>query len=212
LASCVAGNVRWLVHGAAQGGQVTRVQGEEAPSPPIELAMGLPAALDREDPARDGIMLHCDPNVLTLYARDTEATLRRARCDARACSVGEPIANDVAGFTATQASTGEVVATTGLRRQGIAVHRLDANGAPAAPPVAPAPCWDPTGGMCGQPTLVVAGKRLLLGARDGSDLLTLESKDGGASWQRMSGLEIGTAVRTDAHSVMQQHRIRKGLD
>ena len=188
------------------------MQGEEAPNAPATLTMGLPIALDEEDPARDGVALHCQPDAVTVFARDSDGSLRRARCTADACAVGEPIASDIAGFAITQTQGGEVVATTGLTRTGIAVYRLDAQGNVTAPPVAPAPCWDPTGGMCGQPTLVFAGKRLLLAARDGADLLTLESNDGGASWQRMSGLEIGTAVRTDTHSVMQQHRIRQGLD
>ena len=66
--------------------------------------------------------------------------------------------------------------------------------------------------MCGQPTLVTDGSRLLLCAREGSDLLALESEDGGRAWKPLSGLKVSTAINTDVNAAMEQHRKRKGLD
>ena len=66
--------------------------------------------------------------------------------------------------------------------------------------------------MCGQPTLVADSGRLLLCARDGSDLLAIESEDAGRTWKSMSGLQVSNAAPTDADAPMRQHRLRKGLD
>ena len=66
--------------------------------------------------------------------------------------------------------------------------------------------------MCGQPTLVADSGRLLLVGRDGTDLLAIESNDGGEHWLPMSGLKVDHAINTDPSAPMNQHRLRKGLE
>ncbi len=52
---------------------------------------------------------------------------------------------------------------------------------------APAACTSDEGGFCGPAVLGARGGRLALGARDGSDLWVIETRDG-ASWQPLAGL------------------------
>lgn len=56
------------------------------------------------------------------------------------------------------------------------------------PPIFPAACWDDGTGFCGEPYLDARNGRILLGARDGGDLLVVESTDAGTTWREMSGL------------------------
>jgi hypothetical protein len=53
---------------------------------------------------------------------------------------------------------------------------------------------------------------VLLCGRDGSDLLAIESADGGHHWTAMSGLQGQGGANADPNAPMRQHRIRKGLD
>ena len=55
-------------------------------------------------------------------------------------------------------------------------------------------------------------RALLLCGRDGSDLLAIESDDGGRHWKTMSGLQGQGGVNADPDAPMRQHRLRKGLD
>jgi hypothetical protein len=123
-----------------------------------------------------------------------------------------PLATHVASFDAVRASGDAVLAYSMIEEPQLRVARLSASGQVRGPATTPAACWDPTGGMCGQPTLAADSGRLLLGARDGTDLLVLESDDGGTRWKPLSGLKIGSATSTDARSPMDQHRLRKGIE
>jgi hypothetical protein len=42
--------------------------------------------------------------------------------------------------------------------------------------------------MCGVPVLARLGSRIVLGAREGTDLLALESPDEGATWEPLRGI------------------------
>jgi hypothetical protein len=52
----------------------------------------------------------------------------------------------------------------------------------------PAVCWTDARGLCSTPTLASIGERVLLGAREGTDLRVLESADAGLTWAPMKGL------------------------
>jgi hypothetical protein len=75
---------------------------------------------------------------------------------------------------------------------------------------APYACWDPPAGLCGRPTLAVLGSRVLLAAREGSDLLVLESSDQGKAFAPLESL-LGDAPTGSTSQPMDQHRLRKGL-
>lgn len=94
----------------------------------------------------------------------------------------------------------------------IRVLRLDEHGAPLAAPSVVASCWDPLGGMCGVPSLIGDKERVVLLARDGPDLLALETGNEGYSFSSLSGFGASRANARDAIAPLQQHRQRKGID
>jgi hypothetical protein len=71
----------------------------------------------------------------------------------------------------------------------IRLQTLDVRGQLLGTERVPAACWAPRGGLCGTPTLQRVGQRLLLGAREGTDLMLLESADLGESWEPLRGLK-----------------------
>ena len=66
--------------------------------------------------------------------------------------------------------------------------------------------------MCGIPSLIADPHRLVLTARDRSDLLALESTDGGVSFTTLSGLVGAAKIEQSTTSPLKQHRVRKGLE
>jgi hypothetical protein len=71
----------------------------------------------------------------------------------------------------------------------IYTRSVDLRGVPTSPQQTPSTCWLPRSGMCGAPTLARLGQRVVLAARDGTDLAALESPDLGHSWQPLHGAE-----------------------
>jgi hypothetical protein len=179
---------------------------------PLALQLGSPITPD--DPGSDRVRVLCGDGGTQLVLVTGNGELLALRCDDARCAPGSstPIATHVVGFDAVRTATGTVVAYSQAEEPQLRVVRLDAAGKPQAAAHTPAACWDPAGGMCGKPTLAADSGRLLLCARDGSDLLVLESDDGGGRWKPMSGLKIGSATSTDASSPMDQHRLRKGIE
>jgi hypothetical protein len=94
----------------------------------------------------------------------------------------------------------------------VRVLRVDRTGAPLAAPLAPAACFEPPNGMCGTPSLVADAQRIVLVARDRSDLLALESTDGAKSFVTLSGLAGTGTIEQSTTSPLEQHRKRKGID
>ena len=178
--------------------------------PPTALPLG--PVLPRDDARRDRVRMQCGPAGVTLMALPENRGLFALRCTRDACVRGPVVATEVVTFDAAHSGDGLIVAYTRRGEPQIAVLRADAKGAPIGPPQTPAPCWDPEGGLCGQPTLTVAEDRVLLCARENADLLALESNDGGLRWQPLPGLQRGSAISTDPNAPLQQHRRRKGLE
>lgn len=54
-------------------------------------------------------------------------------------------------------------------------------------PIVPAPCWSESGGLCAPMVMTSRNGRVVLGGRDGQDLLVVETQDGGR-WRRLVGL------------------------
>jgi hypothetical protein len=71
----------------------------------------------------------------------------------------------------------------------IQLRELDLSGASRGEPRIVSACWAPLGGLCGTPLLDRVGSRVLLGAREATDLLMLESPDEGAHWEPLRGLK-----------------------
>jgi hypothetical protein len=122
------------------------------------------------------------------------------------------LAAGVSSFTALHGANGSVIAL-GAPLEAVRVLRLDAHAKPLGAPHIPSACFEPTSGLCGTPRLVADAQRMILTARDRSDLLALESTDGGKSWSTLSGL-AGAAATIDQSttSPLEQHRARKGMD
>jgi hypothetical protein len=212
--ACSAGSARWVAFGTESELALARVHAQVEPSTPLPAsAFDIGALVPRDESGRDRVRVLCEAERATLVVLARDRTLQVLRCDPDSCVRTFVLARGVTGFDA--ALTADDVAVLAYARSDqpqVTVVRVDAGGAVLGDAQTPAPCWDPTGGMCGQPTLVAAPGRLLLCARDGSDLVALESPDGGQRWRPLSGLKVSNAISTDAHAPMQQHRIRKGLD
>jgi len=58
----------------------------------------------------------------------------------------------------------------------------------AVPEGSPVPCFDRRGGFCGQPRLATDASRIVAVVREGTDVLALETVDGGRSFQPARGL------------------------
>jgi len=213
IEACEAAGARVIAFGGESELSVVRVPAQGAAStllPASGYALG--PLLPRDEDLRDRVRLSCEGERALLMLLTSGRELFALRCDASSCAQGAALARDVTAFDAVLAGEHTIVAFARANQPQLGVLRLDARGAPLGKPATPAPCWDPSGGMCGQPTLATAPGRLILSARDGSDLLALESQDGGQRWHPLRGLKVGSAISTDVSAPMQQHRIRKGLD
>ncbi|MGD8860429.1 MAG: hypothetical protein PVI30_10475 [Myxococcales bacterium] len=210
-AACRAGEVRWVVMGTDRALALARLAEDTIRALPAQtIALGDP--LHPSDPDKDRVRLLCEPERATLVALDAEGALSSLHCTPGTCTRGADGPTGVAAFDA--ATLGEVVlvAHSGKQDPVIQVARLDPDGARLGSAAVRAACWDPSGGMCGAPTLLVDGKRVVLASRDRSDLLAIESVDGAESWRTLGGLKVGSAINTDVSAPMDQHRLRKGLD
>jgi hypothetical protein len=212
--ACQAQGARWIAFGSDSELALARIAADGAASTPLSATpLDLGPLLPRDEARRDRVRLLCEAERATLVVLARDHTLRALRCDPAGCAQSAALVGSVTAFDAAIApGDSAVLAYARSDQPQVTVVRLDARAVPHGPPHTPAPCWDPQGGMCGQPTLVVAPSRLLLCARDGSDLVALESHDGGQRWKPLGGLKVGTAISTDVNAPMQQHRIRKGLD
>jgi hypothetical protein len=213
IEACEAHGVRWFAYGTDAELALSRIEPGDEPTRPLPAAaLDLGVLLPRDEQRRDRVRVLCAAERATVVVLARDRTLRALRCDRTACAHGPVLAGGVTAFDAVVTGDTTVVAYTRSDQPQVTVVRLDAKAAPLEPAHTPAPCWDPQGGMCGQPTLVTAPSRLLLCARDGSDLVALESQDGGRHWKPLGGLQVDSAISSDVNAPMQQHRIRKGLD
>lgn len=211
--ACSAEQVHWFVYGNDETWRIARVaiDGTVSESPTQPTALDQPIHLD--NPALDRVRVSCTADRALVFVLDRRDTLSLSSClDDGSCSKARALAPNVAAFAAASTPSGSLVVSCGLApARELRALRLDPDGAPASSPTTPAACWEPQGGLCGVPTLATDGNRIVLAARDGEDLLVVESDDAGAQFKALAGLKVGTALNPSAHDPMQQHRVRKGL-
>jgi hypothetical protein len=211
---CSLGESRYLIYGSTNQLRVLRTDGPtHAPESLLVQDVALRAPIDADNPALDEVRLLCDAGRVHVLLVNAAHALQQISCDAQACNPLQNIASDVASYAAVTDGDGLVVAYAApLQGPVVRVVRLGHDDKPDAPAITPAACWDPLGGMCGAPTLVRDAQRLVLAARDGADLLALESTDHAHSFASLSGLVVSGSFESSTTSPLQQHRIRKGLE
>lgn len=153
------------------------------------LPLALGHVLHERDPGRDRVRSVCLPETTVTFARTSDDKLWEISCGRASptCSSVQ-VADHVTSFTALDTGSSLLLAYAGTDEQAqIRVQRFERNGRPLGKPQIPSPCWDPKGGMCDQPYLSKLGARIVLGARDQTDLLALESPDDGLSWRSVGG-------------------------
>jgi hypothetical protein len=121
-----------------------------------------------------------DPLVLGAVVLDRDRRAHAIRC-APACDGWREIGRGVRAFEAAALHGAILIATVQRARGAQVVRRLDDE---LGPPVRPGACFregelvaEPTG-MCGPPLMVAGNDRVIVGARDGEDVLVVESQDG----------------------------------
>jgi len=211
ITACSAEGVHWIVLGGDTELRVSRADASSLVNgEPI--AVKLHAPLHATRPAQDRVKLRCDAATLQLVWLDDAGRLSLTRCAGPAsCEAPLALAQDVRRFDAVALPDALLIARSrGGSDADVRTQRVTAGG--VEPELRTAPCWDPTGGFCDLPVLVADGPRVLLVAREGTDLLVVESRDAGRSWQGAAGLQVYDAADTGNSAPMDQHRLRKGLD
>lgn len=190
LLACDAGDASWIAAGTSTHGRLIRLPDAGAPfvSPPFAIAAGRP--LDASDPASDRARLVCERDLAHLVLRraDRDAGVLVA-CDARRCGAPAEIARRVERLDAVRGARHTLVAWSGdHERPLIRIARFDHRGQAVGEPLIPAACWEPDGGFCHQPYLAAGPGRIVLAARDSTDVLVIETTDDGAQWKTLRGL------------------------
>ena len=121
-----------------------------------------------------------DALVLGAVVLDRDRRVHAIRC-APACVGWREIGRGVRAFEAAALRGAIVIATVQRARGAQVVRRLDDE---LSSPVRPGACFregelvaEPTG-MCGPPLMVAGEDRVIVGARDGEDVLVVQSEDG----------------------------------
>lgn len=219
LLTCRTTQATWFAMFTEATAAVVRVvdADDTTPSPPVlatPLERGAAWPFHADDPARDRVRLVCDDErvvVLTLSPTDQpQGGLRAQACsNDLLCGPQRTLTTEASHFAALARGDDLVIATSGTAEHGqILVQRFNALLHPIGSATAPAACWHPAEGLCGQPALVQDRERIVLTARDQSDLLAIESIDSGATWRPMSGLRVSDAPAPDG-AIMDIHRERK---
>jgi hypothetical protein len=180
-----------LVFGTERELRVARLGGEQALTSWPVLPLGLTDVVHERDPSHDRVRLACVGEGRTLLlVRDSKDTLRALACAPGGACEESVIAGAVQSFAVETHDDTALVAFAGARGKAqVRLVTLDVRGQVRQAERVPSACWEPRGGLCGTPTLQRVGQRLLLGSREGTDLLLLESADQGASWEPLRGLK-----------------------
>jgi hypothetical protein len=208
---CASADATLVAYGSSDALQIVRVDAAGNATVLLTQAERLGPALDAEDPARDRLRLRCTEAGGQLVWSNLARELWTTSCSSSACAAPLRAAEHASYFSLQPVAAGWVIAFGSLADE-VRVLRLDAQGRPSAPAYAPAACFEPPSGMCGIPSLIADPQRLVLTARDRSDLLALESTDGGASFTTLSGLVGAAKIEQSTTSPLKQHRVRKGLE
>jgi hypothetical protein len=184
LQTCLHREGVWVVFGQRDASATVHL-GKEEEGPPALLARPMPLSQLGGPPsalACDGARLHAT------RLRPGGEGLFVASCTASDCQA--PVVVDEPARHAAAVREGEVtvLAFAAGERDHVRVGVLTDDGGLRGPPRVVAPCFGSDGGMCGAPVLAARNGRVVLGARDGGDLLLVETVDGGRTWLPMRGL------------------------
>jgi hypothetical protein len=155
------------------------------------LPLGLTDVVHERDASHDRVQVVCaaDKRML-VFARDPHDALLAIVCEPGATCAHRALANDVQSFTAQRMEEELWLAYAGSKNLAqIRLLGLDLKAEARVAERVVAACWAPQGGLCGAPVLARVGQRLLLGAREGTDLMLIESPDGGHNWEPLRGLK-----------------------
>jgi len=211
--TCTSEGRRHLAYGSSSELRIAALSDGPSIAQRHAQSVQLERPLDAEDRARDRVRLECAAEQARLFFLDQAHVLWQVDCAANSCQPARELVREVAQFSVVQRGARSVVAFhSGPSAPVIRVLRLDEHGAPLAPPSVVASCWDPLGGMCGVANLVGDKERVVLLARDGPDMLALETGNEGYSFSSLSGFGTSRSTTRDATAPLQQHRQRKGID
>ncbi len=187
---CAHGQIVDVIFGNDTRLMLGRLSNDAAPQLSTALALSTRHVVHDTDPARDKVLPLCSPERLVALVHDATERLFSVHCALTdgACE-SHLLAEGVHSFSALAIDGGALVAFAGLGEMAqIRVRTLDEGARPVGAERVPAACWSPAGGMCGAPLLTRIGERIVLGAREGADVLALESGDGGQHWEPLRGL------------------------
>jgi hypothetical protein len=190
VVACSTGQRVGFVLGHAEALRFGELDAEGAVTLWEELPLRVSSAVHDTDPARDHVAFVCGTSEPLGLALTSEGKLVSVSCPrgSAACSVNE-LGAGVRGFSTLVSKSSALVAYAGSGDHAqVRVLRLDAHGKAVAPASTPGVCWSDARGMCGVPVLARLGSRVVLGAREGTDLLALESPDEGVSWEPLRGI------------------------
>ncbi|MFK8003523.1 MAG: hypothetical protein AB8H86_28385 [Polyangiales bacterium] len=107
-------------------------------------------------------------------------TLHIIRCDVSCETISIPA---VSAFRVAFLESGLLIAHSAGGEIRVQVWDEDSLSAPRVP----APCWSESGGFCAPMAMTARSGRVVLGGRDGQDILVVETRDG-EDWIRLVGL------------------------
>jgi hypothetical protein len=146
-------------------------------------------AFDERRPSRDRVRLACDDEGATLAVHHLDGRLEIVTCTrGGACEGAIPVAPLAAGFGLVRSEGTTVIAWTQEEESDGAVRVRTFGGDAAPDPRIVAACFADGEGFCGVPRLAEENGRILIAVQEGADLRVVESTDGGATFQRMTGV------------------------
>ncbi len=179
--ACSTDNGHMIAYGSSSELRVLRLDVSGEIIPLLQHTDVIEHALHADNPALDRVQLLCHGDLVQLIWSNAKHELWNSVCERTGCTAPVRLVDRVTRFAAMFAPARGLVAF-GNPADEIRVLRLDAQGNPLGKAYTPAACFEPRSGMCGTPALISAGERVLLAARDHTDLLVLESTDGGKSF------------------------------
>jgi len=142
------------------------------------------------DPRQDRVVRLCrKEGALSVVHTSTDELIAVFCADTELSCRSLSIAKDVRSFAALANPEGAIIAFSGdASTPQMFVRTLDVAQGTLSEPRIPGTCWASSRGMCGRPILARLGARVVLGARQGTDLVLLESADEGVRWTTPSVL------------------------
>jgi hypothetical protein len=153
----------------------------------------LPPPQRSDNPKVQGAALACaGASGLTVAFIQDNGALASLTCvpGATGC-VANKLAELAETVDATYTPRGILIAySAGSKHPQVLLRNLGLQGTLSTESIAPAPCWERWGGLCGPPGFAWVGGRLVLAARSGTNLMAVESPDAGKTWLELSSTSL----------------------